>query len=105
MHRRFCPPGSVHSARYEAWLSRVIAADLEAAGFVRDDPPPIALEAAGDEAAAFDGPELTYLEVGRALGLSAERIRQIERAALDKIRRGFTPDLEPVRKLNRIRRV
>jgi RNA polymerase sigma factor (sigma-70 family) len=34
----------------------------------------------------FDGPEQTLAAIGRVLGVTAERVRQIERDALDKLR-------------------
>ena len=40
----------------------------------------------------LDGPERTLAEVGRALGLSAERVRQLEQGALAKLRAAAAPD-------------
>jgi RNA polymerase sigma factor (sigma-70 family) len=38
----------------------------------------------------LDGPERTLREVGSSLGVTAERVRQIEREALDKLRAALT---------------
>lgn len=42
----------------------------------------------------FDGPGLTLFEIGKRLGLSRERIRQIEKIALNKIRKLKNPALK-----------
>ena len=41
----------------------------------------------------IDGPEQSLRDVGDALGLSAERVRQIEQRALGKLRSPIAPDL------------
>jgi RNA polymerase sigma factor (sigma-70 family) len=38
----------------------------------------------------IDGPERTLRELGQRMGVSAERVRQIEQAALEKMRAGAT---------------
>lgn len=90
---RFAPPGSVHSASYETWLSKAIARDLEAAGFSRDvAPTPLTAEELPGCAAE---PLRSSREIAAVLGVSVERVRQIELGAMAKIRRRYTADLEP----------
>jgi RNA polymerase primary sigma factor len=43
----------------------------------------------------FDGPELTLRELGATLGVSAERVRQIEQRALEKLRVAADSGLTP----------
>jgi RNA polymerase primary sigma factor len=43
----------------------------------------------------LDGPERTLREVARELGVSAERVRQLEQRALEKLRAAVDPRLDP----------
>jgi RNA polymerase primary sigma factor len=43
----------------------------------------------------LDGPERTLREVAGELGVSAERVRQLEQRALDKLRAAVDPGLDP----------
>jgi DNA-directed RNA polymerase sigma subunit (sigma70/sigma32) len=43
----------------------------------------------------LDGPERTLREVAGELGVSAERVRQLEQRALAKLRAAVDPGLDP----------
>lgn len=86
----------VYSADYEHWLGADVAGALERAGFRRDltrsVPASIPWERGTPELWL---PVRTHGEIAKELGVTPERVRQIEQSAIMKLRKRYTPDLEP----------